>query len=50
MLASLIWSIPLGIAMGTVAAYWRGSLLDRVVMAFSVAGVSVPVFLRGAWC
>ena len=47
MLASLIWSIPLGIAMGTVAAYWRGSLLDRVVMAFSVAGVSVPVFFVG---
>ncbi|MGK7861849.1 ABC transporter permease [Falsiroseomonas sp. E2-1-a4] len=47
MFASLIWSIPLGIAMGTVGAYLRGSLIDRIVMAFSVAGVSVPVFFLG---
>jgi len=47
MFASLIWSIPLGIAMGTIAAYLRGSWLDRLVMAFSVAGVSVPVFFLG---
>lgn len=47
MVASLVWAIPLGIAMGTVAAYWRGSLLDRGVMAVSVAGVSVPVFFLG---
>ncbi len=47
MAASLIWAIPLGIAMGTVAAYWRSSLLDRVIMAISVAGVSVPVFFLG---
>ncbi|MFD1911056.1 ABC transporter permease [Halodurantibacterium flavum] len=44
MLACLIWSIPLGIAMGTLAAVWRGSLLDRAIMAFSVAGVSLPIF------
>lgn len=44
MLACLIWSIPLGIAMGTVAAMKRGSLVDRAVMALSVAGVSLPVF------
>jgi ABC-type dipeptide/oligopeptide/nickel transport system permease component len=47
MFASLIWSVPLGVAMGTVAAYYRGSLLDRIIMAFSVAGVSVPVFFVG---
>ncbi len=47
MAASLIWSIPLGIAMGTVGAYLRGSLIDRIVMAVSVAGVSVPVFFLG---
>jgi ABC-type dipeptide/oligopeptide/nickel transport system permease component len=47
MAASLIWSIPLGIAMGTVGAYWRGSILDRAVMAVSVAGVSIPVFFLG---
>jgi ABC-type dipeptide/oligopeptide/nickel transport system permease component len=47
MVASLIWAIPLGILMGTVAAYWRGALLDRAIMAISVAGVSVPVFFLG---
>jgi ABC-type dipeptide/oligopeptide/nickel transport system permease component len=47
MAASLIWSIPLGLLLGTVGAYWRGSLIDRVVMAISVAGVSVPVFFLG---
>jgi len=47
MAASLIWSIPLGILLGTVAAYWRGSVFDRLVMAFAVAGVSVPVFFVG---
>ena len=47
MAASLVWSIPLGIFLGTIAAYWRGSILDRLVMAISVAGVSVPVFFLG---
>ncbi len=44
MFACLIWSIPAGIAMGTLAAVWRGSLVDRGIMAFSVAGVSLPIF------
>ena len=47
MAGALFWSIPLGILLGTVAAYWRGSLLDRAVMAFAVAGVSVPAFFVG---
>ncbi|WP_419897876.1 ABC transporter permease [Roseomonas sp. USHLN139] len=47
MFASLFWSIPIGISLGTVAAYWRGSVLDRAVTAFSVAGGSVPVFFLG---
>jgi len=47
MFAALVWSIPLGIFLGTVAAYWRGSLLDRAIMAVSVAGVSLPVFFLG---
>ena len=47
MVASLIWAIPLGILLGTVAAYWRGKLVDRAVLAFSVAGGSVPVFFLG---
>ncbi|MDQ1078514.1 ABC transporter permease [Pseudoroseomonas cervicalis] len=47
MFASLFWSIPIGIGLGTIAAYWRGSVLDRAVTAFSVAGGSVPVFFLG---
>lgn len=45
--ASLVWSIPLGIAAGTAGAYRRGTWLDRAIVAASVAGVSVPVFLLG---
>jgi len=45
--ASLFWSIPIGVGLGTVAAYYRGSLLDRAVTALSVAGGSVPVFFLG---
>jgi ABC-type dipeptide/oligopeptide/nickel transport system permease component len=47
MIASLFWSIPLGILLGTLAGYWRGSVVDRLIMALSVAGVSVPVFFLG---
>ena len=47
MAASLVWSIPLGVAAGTVAAYRRGRWLDRLVMAVSVGAVSVPVFFLG---
>jgi glutathione transport system permease protein len=47
MVSALFWSIPLGIFLGTIAAYWRGSLLDKAIMAISVAGVSVPVFFLG---
>lgn len=47
MFASLIWAIPLGMALGTLGAYFRGSLLDRAIMAVSVAGVSLPVFFLG---
>lgn len=47
MVASLIWAIPLGILLGTLAGYWRGSVLDRTIMALSVAGVSLPVFFLG---
>ena len=47
MVASLVWSVPLGIAAGTVAARLRGRSIDRAVMAFSVATVSVPVFFLG---
>lgn len=44
---SMLWAIPLGIAMGTVAAVRRGTLVDRLIMAISVAGVSMPIFFVG---
>ena len=47
MLACLIWAVPLGIALGTLAARRRGTLIDRAIMALSVMGVSVPVFWVG---
>src|SRR3546814_16409570 len=47
MLASLIWAVPLGILLGTLAAVRRGRLSDRVIMALSVAGVSMPIFWFG---
>ena len=47
MFACLIWAIPVGIALGTIAAVNRGRFLDRLVIAISVAGVSTPVFFIG---
>ena len=47
MLASLVWSVPLGIALGILAATQRGRLADRLVMAANDAGASVPVFFVG---
>lgn len=44
MIGSMIWSVPVGILMGTVAAVLRGTLVDRGIMALSVAGVSLPIF------
>ncbi len=47
LVVSLIWAIPLGIALGAVAAASRNSWLDRMVTAGSVAAGSMPVFLVG---
>ncbi len=47
MLACLVWSVPLGIGLGTLAAAHRGRALDRVVIAISVLGVSTPIFFIG---
>jgi len=44
MLISMVWSIPIGIALGTLGAARQGRVTDRLVMAFSVAGLSLPVF------
>lgn len=47
MVASLIWAVPLGIMLGTLAAVRRGKVSDRIIMAASVAGVSMPIFWFG---
>ena len=47
MVASLIWAVPLGIIFGTLAAVRRGKISDRIIMAASVAGVSMPIFWFG---
>ncbi|MCR0984344.1 ABC transporter permease [Roseomonas populi] len=47
MFASLVWAIPIGIALGTAGAYWRGTVVDRIITAFAVAGGSIPVFFLG---
>ena len=47
MLGAMLIAVPLGLALGTFAAVRRGRLSDRVIMAISVAGVSMPVFFIG---
>ncbi len=47
MIGGLAMAIPLGIMLGTFAAVKRGTLIDRAIMAISVAGVSMPIFFIG---
>ncbi len=42
MLGAMLIAVPLGLALGTLAAVKRGTTLDRLIMAISVAGVSMP--------
>lgn len=47
MLGAMLLAVPIGMTLGTLAAVNRGSIVDRIIMAFSVAGVSMPVFFIG---
>ena len=47
MVGALVLAVPLGLVLGTLAAVQRGNLIDRAVVALSVAGVSMPVFFVG---
>ena len=47
MLGAMLIAVPCGLALGTLAAVRRGSIVDRLIMAVSVAGVSMPVFFIG---
>ena len=46
-ICTLIVAITTAVPMGVIAAYRHGSLLDRVVMGFSVMGFSMPTFVIG---
>ncbi|WP_146346891.1 ABC transporter permease [Falsiphaeobacter marinintestinus] len=44
---TIILTVSIAVPMGVVAAYRQGTWLDRTVMAFSVLGFSIPVFVIG---
>jgi len=44
---TLIITIMVAVPIGVIAAYRHGTWIDRAVMAFSVAGFSIPVFVLG---
>ncbi|MCP4301905.1 MAG: oligopeptide ABC transporter permease OppB [Gammaproteobacteria bacterium] len=42
---AMAFAILVGVGAGTVAALKQDSYLDRIVMAFSMTGISIPVFV-----
>ncbi len=44
-LVTLLFSVLVSVPLGVIAAWKQGSWLDRGIMALSVAGFSVPVFV-----
>lgn len=46
-LASMLFAIPIGLALGFTAAYKRGTRMDRAITTISVLGISMPVFWIG---
>ncbi|ORE98520.1 ABC transporter permease [Aurantimonas sp. 22II-16-19i] len=46
-IVTMIITLVLSIPMGVIAAWRHGSLTDNVVMAISVLGFSIPVFVTG---
>jgi len=46
-LSAMLIAIPIGVGLGFLAAYRRGSKLDRTVTTLSVLGISMPVFWVG---
>lgn len=45
--SAVVFTVIIAIPLGVIAALRQGTLLDRAVMAFSVFGFSVPVFVTG---
>jgi peptide/nickel transport system permease protein len=46
-LCTIVIAVAVAVPLGVLAAYKQGTLIDRVVMGFSVLGFSVPVFVIG---
>ena len=46
-LFAMLISVGVGVPIGVVAAWRRGSWLDRVIMLFAVSGFSMPTFWLG---
>jgi peptide/nickel transport system permease protein len=46
-LYALVISVSVGVPLGVLAAWHRGSWIDRFVMIFAVSGFSMPVFWLG---
>jgi peptide/nickel transport system permease protein len=46
-LMTLLFSVLVAVPMGIIAAWRQGGWLDRGIMALSVAGFSIPVFVLG---
>ena len=44
---AMLLATPLGIALGFLAAYRRGSAIDQAITTISVLGISMPVFWVG---
>ncbi len=47
MVVTLLMAVAVAVPIGVVAAWQAGTWIDRLIMAFSVFGFSVPVFVVG---
>ena len=45
--ATIVLAVTIAVPLGVLAAYKRGTIIDKIVMGFSVLGFSVPVFVIG---
>src|SRR5262245_10406276 len=46
-ICTMVLTVLLAVPLGTMAAYWQGTWIDRLVMGVAVLGFSVPVFVIG---
>jgi len=42
---AMLFAVVVGVGVGTIAALRQNSLLDRIVMALAMTGISIPVFV-----